>query len=191
MNGPAPVIELADIRRTRRVQVALMGEQDLGALYEGIVALAMNRMPPFEQFAAVITRTEMLALLLLDHSGQPIGFSTIQNISSAGHAEFGIYVAAEYLGSGIGAEATCLSIQRAFCELPDLRKLYFVTTDMSKPAFGVAVDVVEPEMVLKDHYYFRGRLWDAWFYSVDRGEWSVGGARFVETLAARKPTVRR
>jgi RimJ/RimL family protein N-acetyltransferase len=108
-------------------------------------------------------------------TGKTIGFTTLHELNQpAGHVQVGLYSDIRQENLGLGGEAAILTINYAFA-MWNVRKVYVRTTKATISNFGPQVEKSEPEAVLRDHFYFCGRLWDVYIYSISREDWSEWG----------------
>ncbi|MGF1646451.1 MAG: GNAT family N-acetyltransferase [Kineosporiaceae bacterium] len=144
----------------------------------------MNEPPAPDAFGRRMM-DQVVRLFVVELSGrdEAIGFAMLQNHSPAGHVEVGIYTDDSRSPVGAGAEATVLLINYAFAAL-EVLKVYAVTTELSRGGFGVAFTAGVREATLPDHFYFHGRLWDAYYYAVTLDEWLRVGIPFVDRLTS-------
>ena len=54
------------------------------------------------------------------------------------------------------------------------------TTEASFDAFGLNQKSSQEKAVLRDHLYFRGRLWDLYTFEIERRDWMAKVGRRLE-----------
>ncbi|TDD37563.1 N-acetyltransferase [Actinomadura sp. KC06] len=172
---------------TKRIRLVPAAEQDARILYGLLLRLGMASLPTLDEFMKA-TAGGVAARFLVQRQddGETVGYSSLhQMVPAAGHVEAGIYLDPEHIRSGLGAEASTLTLNYAFATW-NVRKVYFQTTEASFDDFGPLLDVLTKEAVLPNHVFFRGRLWDVHIYAVYREEWEQTGETFVSRLALRR-----
>lgn len=179
MNGLPPT-------ESRRVRIIEATPSNAAHIYRIIVGLGMNRMPEEHKFTGTISEQTNFAFLLENRrTGEPFGTVLLQGLNPAGHIEAGIVTDADSSRFGMGAEAIALAVNYGFGAIPSLRKMYFTTTEFSKDDFGMAFSLAHRELLLRNHFYFRGRHWDGHVFSVSRAQWDTSGAEFLRSLSPR------
>ncbi|SDH06591.1 Protein N-acetyltransferase, RimJ/RimL family [Sinosporangium album] len=172
---------------TRQVALQPAEAADGLSFYQLLLRLGLHSLPSMESFLKSFEeRPETLAAVFairLRENGELLGFGSLQERDRAGHIQVGLFMETERVRRGVGAEAMMLLVNYAFAVWPELRKVYFLTTDASLPRFGSALLATPREASLPAHVFFRGRLWDLHFYAVGRGEWERVGARLLGRLA--------
>lgn len=108
-------------------------------------------------------------------TGKTVGFTTLHELNqAAGHVQVGLYSDVRQENLGLGNEAGMLTINYAFA-MWNVRKVYVRTTEATIANFGPKMEEVEPEAVLREHFYFCGRLWSLYIYSITRQDWEGWG----------------
>lgn len=177
--------------RTRRVALRPAGPESGRTVYRFLTDFGTTALGDPDTFAAAIVGdVNAWFTIHVVKRDQPVGFAMLQKLRPGRHVEVGIYTDDDQTPLGAGAEATMLLVNYAFAAF-DVHKVYSVTTENSRDGFGVAFDSERLEAVLRDHFYFQGRLWDAYHYAVGREDWCDGGAQFVERLVPGAATTGR
>lgn len=187
--SPAPrdEVSLAAHLETRRARLCPADEDAAPLIYSYLMRLGMHSLPPLDMFASHFM-DQMFAMFTIEltKTGQTIGFAALQDESSAGHIDAGIYTDPDCTPRGVGAEAVTLLVNYAFAASGSIRKVFSRSTEASRDGFGIAFDVGLREATLPEHMFFAGRLWDVHVFSVSREDWIQGGARFLRDLLPRQ-----
>lgn len=185
---------------TRRMRLRPASAAEGTENYEIFLRNGMNNLPNLDMWLAAYSRDfaahsiylrDLAAHFIIQQlrDNADVGFAGLAELSPAGHCELGLYTDLRKADIGIGAEATLLLLNYAFATWR-VRKVYMRTTDAAIGFFGgTLATMCRREAVLKEHQYFRGRLWDIYLYAVHRTDWDERGAQIVERLVAGPRTV--
>ena len=174
---------------TPRVSLRPATVDDADDLYDNLLRTGLETLPPLDHFRAGFeeatrSRATVFAMRLREND-RIVGFGTLRDRDPAGHLKMGITMKTEVMPYGAGAEAMLLLANYAFARWDDIRRVYIESTEASIARFGSALSALKSVAVLRDHVFFRGRLWDMYYYAVTREEWERGGAPVLERLVRR------
>ncbi|GHC96565.1 hypothetical protein GCM10007079_49370 [Nocardiopsis terrae] len=130
-----------------------------------------------DAYLAEHEKSDIRAYFLMESraTGETVGFTTLHELNeAAGHVQVGLYTDVTKENLGLGGEAAMMTINYAFA-MWNIRKVYIRTTKATISNFGPQVEKSEPEAVLRDHFYFCGKLWDVYVYSIMREDWIEWG----------------
>lgn len=119
-------------------------------------------------------------LVIDQESEKVVGTSSLSDLSPAGNLDAAVHLAAGTPDEQ-AREAHLLTVNFAFA-MWRTRKVYFHTVENGKQDLGLGDDhslIASTEAVLRDHWYFHGRLWDVHVQSVRREQWDARGAELV------------
>ncbi|MGW8527481.1 MULTISPECIES: GNAT family N-acetyltransferase [Nocardiopsidaceae] len=172
---------------TPRVRFSPIAPENVTKLYDLLTELGLESLPSRDAFSesyhSVAKRFVDVFEIQLRRTGEVLGFGSIREHDPAGHVKLGIFMRADRLPVGVGAESMMLLVNHAFANWDYLRKVYVLTTDASLGQFGSALLATPREASLPRHVYFQGRLWDLHFYSVSRSAWTANGAPILNRIA--------
>ncbi|MBP2473523.1 RimJ/RimL family protein N-acetyltransferase [Crossiella equi] len=176
--------------QTQRIALRPIEPGDGTAVYELLLRLGLHSLPPLETFLSTYDRgANAIFRITARHNGETVGFGSLQHLDPHGHIQVGIFTDPDKARLGIGGEAMMLLVNYAFATWEEVRKIYFLTTDVHLEAFGTTLARVPRELTLPEHVYFAGRLWDLHWYAIYREEWTALNAPVLDRLV-RGPAVR-
>lgn len=138
-----------------------------------------------ERFPAAAQKDVKVFAIHLRATSDVVGLGSLRDRDPAGHTKAGISMDTEKIPYGVGAEAMMMLVNYAFAAWPDIRRVYIETTDASLDRFKSGLAALRREATLPDHVFFRGRLWDMYYYAITRNVWQRGGAAMLERLVNR------
>ncbi|PDP87673.1 hypothetical protein CQJ94_11565 [Glycomyces fuscus] len=172
---------------TPRIRFGPISPEKVEELYDLLMELGLESLPSrdafIESYHSVAKRFVDVFEIQFRSTGEVLGFASIREHDPAGHVKLGIFMRADRLPVGVGAESMMMLVNYAFAHWDYLRKVYVLTTDASLGKFGSALASTPREASLPQHVYFQGRLWDLHFYSVSRGAWTAKGAPILDRIA--------
>lgn len=158
-------------------------------LYDSLLSTGLEPLPSLDRFrdgfGDAIQSGATLFAMYLRSNDRFAGFGSLRDHDPAGHLKLGISMNQEKLPYGVGAEAMLLLANYGFARWDHIRRVYIESTEASIARFGSAISVLRSEATLRDHVFFRGRLWDMHYYAVTREAWERGGAPALERLVRR------
>ncbi|WP_326645867.1 GNAT family N-acetyltransferase [Streptosporangium sp. NBC_01755] len=102
-------------------------------------------------------------------TNERLGFAGLHALDPAGHVRCAVYLDPQRARLGVGSEAILLMINYAFATL-NVDRVIGQTTEASFASFGITGGDKEIG-ALRDHMYFRGRLWDLHNFEIERPKW--------------------
>ncbi|MEU3233635.1 GNAT family protein [Nocardiopsis alba] len=174
---------------TRRVVFRTATPDSADDLYDSLLRAGLETLPALDDFRSgfemAVQEDFTLFAICLRSNGRFVGFGSLRDRDPAGHLKMGISMNTEMLSYGEGAEAMLLLANYGFARWEHIRRVYIESTEASIARFGAALSSLRSEVTLRDHTFFRGRLWDMHYYAVTRDEWERGGAPVLERLVPR------
>lgn len=155
---------------SRRVTLRPTGAADIGEFGRTLLRTGLESIRPSRLPAAALSMCQ--AAFQVFHRGgeQPMGFATLHALDPAGHIRCGIYLDPRRTRLGVGSEAIQLLMNYAFASF-DIEGVISQTTEASFAALGLTAEDGQSDAVLREHLYFRGRLWDLHGSMIVRSDW--------------------
>lgn len=155
---------------SRRITLDPAGAADLTEFRQTLLRTGLESVRVARVPAAALARCQAAFQIVRRRNDQVVGFSTLHALDPAGHIRCGIYLEPQHARLGVGSEAVHLLINYAFASF-DIERVVTQTTEASFAAFGLTTEDGIPEATLREHLYFRGRLWDLHGGVVLRSSW--------------------
>ncbi|MDI6105188.1 hypothetical protein QLQ12_42045 [Actinoplanes sp. NEAU-A12] len=169
---------------SQRITLTSARAADAGQVYEILFQLGRAGLPMVDTFVEAFGQGLAACFLVRrKDTGEVVGFTSLTELSPAGHVQAEVYVAAGHRDELL-VDATMLTANFAF-SMWRTRKVYFYTTEKASVALGVDGDhltMVREEAVLPSHAYFHGRRWDVNVLAIYRDQWDSCGVDLLKQL---------
>jgi RimJ/RimL family protein N-acetyltransferase len=171
---------------SQRLTLRPAGTADAATVYDILFRLGRGGLPMIDQFIETFGRGLSASFLIYPRGvpdAEPIGFSTLSDISPAGHLRAEVNVLAAE-SQELLVEAYALTVNFAFA-MWRTRKVYIHMTSADLPGVGFGADhsaLLRQEAVLSDYTFSRGRVWDVHVLAVYRDEWDTLGVDLLKQI---------
>ncbi|WP_218952244.1 GNAT family N-acetyltransferase [Amycolatopsis anabasis] len=169
---------------SKRVLLRPATAEDGPKVYEILFQSGRSTLPTLEVFLQNFSRGVAAQFLVQRRdSDHVVGFSSLSELTPAGHVQAAVHTDAEQ-SEGISADAAALTVNFAFA-MWRIRKVYFQTHEADLTGLGFTgeyASAVRQEAVLPDHLYFQGKLWDMYVHAIYREEWDVQGTELLKGI---------
>jgi RimJ/RimL family protein N-acetyltransferase len=169
---------------SKRILLRPATAQDGPKVYEILFRAGRSALPTLDVFMQSFAKGAAAQFLVERRdTGDIVGYTSLTDLSVAGHVRLDVHADAETL-EGIVSDAAALTINFAFA-MWRIRKLYFHTHETGLSGLGFDGDyaaAVREEAVFPDHLYFQGKLWDMHVFAIYRDKWDVHGTEFLSEI---------
>ncbi|MEV4381656.1 GNAT family protein [Streptosporangium sp. NPDC049644] len=168
---------------SRQIELRPAGVKDAAKVYDILFRLGHSGLPVIDRF--VDTFGQGLAACFLVHrkdTGEIVGFSTLSDLSPAGHLRADVHLAGQ--PDEIRTDAVALTVNFAFA-MWRTRKVYFHAVEAGVESLGFTephTAMVEAEAVLPKHMYFHGRVRDVHVFAIYRENWDAHGVDLLKHI---------
>lgn len=167
-----------------RIVLRPAGVKDAPQAYEIQFQIGYANLPVIDEFVESFGQGfSGYFIIYRKDTDEPVGFSTISSLNSAGHVQVEVNLAPDEPGE-FRTDAMALTTNIAF-SMWRTRKVYFQTTEpeVAKLGFGSEhAAMVRAEAVLRDYVFFHGRVWDIHVYAIYRDDWDVHGVDLLKQI---------